>query len=628
MHELTDVRALSLLDDSHRPGKKLANMLSRWSLGSSRKTGNLSLTSSMRDSSSRPSSSLSTSQILEDDSASLASSAAQASCQESQISRSSISSIVSSRVSRLASAPSFSSRGLPSAHFKNNNRCSTLPSMDESVGVIPSPPTPASTFPRSTSLLDQVPNSEFVASHSSQKAASNDNVPRLPLFAISPPDKIVIDPSDIPTGYTSTRHGTAEPIVSIMRTNLLSFKEKREGHGATVYFVDMSPARYILASKHGDKVIRIYGLPQCNVQASLKINFYVQMRERSRDFFVTSHAILSETRSIIAISTGFGDTLEIWNWALKKKLQVIESVYRWAGAKADIFESSFHPLACYREAEDSIYLYPVAHGSLKDSVSASLKDKPFGNPTVINLRGTGLPHSPKLPELVYSSTAPLLIAAAGPRPPRTGHPPPDHAAILMAWELNPDPARQNSRPWRSLMPAQYGQLETALPCGLATHGNIVISIWIPHNVRVIGQPRAWQVEPVEVHERYVLVWNFDTDHTMLFSIPNENTIACISPDCRYVAYRQGPGADTGKGRNVGLVVLSALEGGRELWRTPTLAGETRLSRDCEQLMDLSKVTCIYFSADGTQLIVGDTSGSVGVYKVNGATEIGLRVGSS
>lgn len=486
--------------------------------------------------------------------------------------------------------------------------------MAESAGIMPSPPTPASTFATSSAVFDQISISESVASQSSRRATF-DTAPRLPIFAVSPPDKIVIDPSDLATD-SAGQNTTVGPAIGIVRTSLLSFKEKVEGHGVTVYFVEMSPAHYILASKHGDKTIRVYGLPQCNVQASLKINFYIQMRERSRDFFVTSHAILSETRSIIAISTGFGDTLEIWNWALKKKLQTIESVYRWAGARTDIYESSFGPLACYRETEDSISLYPVAHDNLKGSLSTSSKKKPFGDPTVINLRGTGLLHIPKLPELIYSSTAPLLVAAAGPRPPRPGHPPPNHAAMLMVWQLDPDPARQSSRPWRFSMPTQYKQLETALPCGLATHGNAVVSIWIPHNVRVIGGPRAWQVEPVEVHERYVLVWNFQTDSTTLFPIPNENTIACISPDCRFVAYRQGPGAETEMGRNVGLVILDALEGGRELWRTPTLGGDTGLTRDCEQLMDLSKVTCISFSPDGTQLIVGDTGGSVGVYDVS------------
>lgn len=447
---------------------------------------------------------------------------------------------------------------------------------------------------------------------------------RLPLFAISPPDKIVIDSSEMPNYHVHNK--MPAPNADLVRTKLLSSKEKGEGHAVTVYFVDISPASYILASKHGDKSIRIYGLPQCNVQAVLKINFYVQMRERSRDFFVTSHTILSETRSLIAISTGFGQTLEVWNWALKKKLQAIESVYRWAGAQTDICEAGFHPLACYNEAEDAIRMYPISHDTAT-SPANSRKKNPLGDPTIIDLRRAGLPHVPKLPELVYSPTAPLLVAAAGPRPPRPGHPPPKHAAMLMVWKLPPGPGSgsppppppppQDSRPWRFTAPTRHRELETALPCGVATHGGTVVSIWIPHNVRVIGRPRAWQVEPVDVPERYVLVWDFEADTTGLFAIPNENTIACVSPDCRFVAYRRGPGADTEQGRDVGLVILDALNGGRELWRTPTLGGEIGLSRDCEQLMDLSRVTSISFSSDSSQFIIGDASGSVGIYEVKG-----------
>lgn len=487
--------------------------------------------------------------------------------------------------------------------------------MDEGSGVMPSPPTPADTLPGRPIAFDQISTTESVASRYSRRATFETVTP-LPLFAISPPDKIVIDPSDFSTGRS--QRGNVEPMINMTRANLLSLKEKGDSHAATAYFVDMSPASYILASKHGDKTIRVHGLPQCNVQASFKVNFYIQMRERSRDFFVTSHAILSETRSLIAISTGFGDTLEIWNWALKKKLQVIESVYRWAGARTDIYETAFTPLACYKETEDSIFLFPVTQPHSQDSVSTSSKKKPFGSPTVIRLRSAGLLHIPKLPELSYSSTSSLLVAVAGPRPPRPGHPPPDHAAILMIWKLDSDSLRQSSRPWRVSMPAQHSELETALPCGLTTHGNFVVSIWIPHNVRVFGKPRAWQVEPVDVPNRYVLVWDFENDTTTLFPIPNENTITCVSPDCRFVAYRRGPGAETEMGRDVGLVILDALNAGRELWRTPTVGGSTSFERDCQQLMDISRITCISFSADSSQFIVGDKSGSVGVYNVSSA----------
>ncbi|KUI59132.1 hypothetical protein VP1G_06429 [Cytospora mali] len=457
-------------------------------------------------------------------------------------------------------------------------------------------------------------------SHSSSKHESGGITP-LPLFAVSPPDKIYIDPNDIPIHHD---HSHSPGAIGLVRTKLLPFNEKGSGHAVTVFHADTSPASYILASKHGDKTIKIHGLPQWNIQSSLKVNFYVNMQQRSRDFFVTSHSILSETSTLIAVASGFGHSLEIWNWVRKKKLQTIESAYRWATTRIDIYETNFPPLACYRDTMDVIDLYPVVKDSSSTDSKGSSK-KPFGKPTTIELYKSGLPHIPKFPELAYSSTAPLLVAAAGPRPPRPGHPPPAHSAIMVAWGLDSNPVKQSSRPCRSCMP-KHKELETALPCGLATHGSVAVSIWIPNNVRVIGRPGAWQVEPVTVIHRYVLVWNLATNNTKTFAIPDENTIACISADCRYVAYRQGPGADTGKGgtRNC-LVILDALNGGRELWRTPAFGGGTRLEGGSEQLLDLSRVTTISFSADGKLFLIGDVDGSVGVYEIRDGDEDGIDV---
>lgn len=173
---------------------------------------------------------------------------------------------------------------------------------------------------------------------------------------------------------------------------------------------------------------------------------------------------------------------------------------------------------------------------------------------------------------------------------------------------------------------KYKELETALPCGLVTHGSVVVSSWIPNNVRVLGRPGAWQVEPVAVIHRYILIWNMATNDTKIFAVPDENTITCISADCRYVAYRQGPGADTGQGgtRNC-LVILDAQNGGRELWRTPTFGGEIGLAGGSEQLLDLSRVTTISFSADGTLFLIGDVDGSVGVYEIRDGDEDGVRI---
>lgn len=441
---------------------------------------------------------------------------------------------------------------------------------------------------------------------------------------MSPPDKIYIEPSEVPARYNQPRSTPfSTPSIELKRTKMLSFNEKGSGHAVTVFHADVSPASYIVASKHGDKTMKIFGLPLSNVQSSFKVNFWVSMQSRSRDFFVNSHAILSETSALIAVASGFGNSLEIWNWERKKKLQSIDAAFRWAAVKADIYDTKTPPLACYREAGDAIDLYPVIDQNPgTDSKSASRK--PFGKPISIELCRAGMPHVPKLPELAFSATSPLLVAAAGPRPPRAGHPPPPHSAMLMVWDLEiicpvgrEGLSKPSSRPSRTCMP-RHAELETALPCGLAAHGDLVVSIWIPNNVRVIGRPGAWQVEPVTVHERWVLVWDLAGDTTSVFPIPDENTIACISPDCRYVAYRQGPGADTGLGGTKNcLVILDTLRGGREVWRIPTFGGAMAMAGGSEQLLDLSRVTSISFSSDGNTFFVGDVEGSVGVYEIHG-----------
>lgn len=489
-------------------------------------------------------------------------------------------------------------------------------------------PFDARPFRHGTFFNEAAPSSKDTLAHSFRTTPVRESV-CLPIFATSPTEKIIIEPSDL--------RPEAEPLlpaVDLARSTMLASKDKGENHSTTVYAMDISPASYIIASKHGDKTIRIHGLPPQSpgiLQATLKTSFYVQMQERSRDFFVTSHTILSETRSLIAVAAGFGHTLEVWDWARKKKLQVMDSAYRWAVPKRDIYDTNFCPLVCYREGDNTLSVHPVVSPSLHGAPTP--KNPPFGPPLLIHLSKAGLPHIPKFPELAVSATSPLLVAAAGPRPPRPGHPPPRHAAMLMAWTL---PADGTSSPhlWHVILPAHHRELDASLPCGLAVHGHIAISIWIPHGVRVIGRPGAWQVEPVPVvHERYVLVWQLEEGTTSVFAIPNQDTLACVSPDCRFVAYRQGPGADTpaiagGGGREVCLVVLDALRGGKEVWRTPGRGGGgcQLEGRDCGQLMDLSRVSALAFSRDGRKLLVGDTGGSVGVYEIRTAGEEDFDLG--
>lgn len=363
--------------------------------------------------------------------------------------------------------------------------------------------------------------------------------------------------------------------------------------GAVTY-VDVSSTASVLASKHGNNVIKLWDLRSGTLVNSIKITFYVQAQTRSRDYFVRSHAILSETTSFVAIATAFGNSLEIWNWAKKKKLQTIDDANRWATVHGDIYESSWPPLATYREDRDTIGLHPVARNS----------KKPFGKAHIIDLRQSGLPHLPKYPELAYSATGPLLIAAAGPRPPRPGQPPPDHGSMLMAWQVDRcvDGSPASHRAYKYMTLDHHPELDNALPLCLATYGSIAVSIWIPGSYRAVpgkGRTGGWQLEAVPVKCRHVLVWDFAADATRSYEIPD--AMACVSPDCRFVAY-----CDPASG----LVVLDGATG-RELWRWA--AGREGVFARLGETF--GKVAELAFSADGSLFFSGETDGGVGVYEV-------------
>lgn len=430
-----------------------------------------------------------------------------------------------------------------------------------------------------------------------------------------------------------------------------------------VYHVDTSPASTTLASRHGKFHVKVWDLPSGALLTTIKVPFYVQMQPRSREFFIRSHTILSETLNLVAIATGFGQNLEIWNWARKKKVQTLSNAHRWAAVKAELHDDARPlPLATYREDDDTISLYPVC---------ADLAKKPFGKPRVLDLRRAGLPHVPKLPELAYSATGPLLVAAAGPRPPRPNAAPPAHAALLVVWRLDTG----SNRPYKLLQTATganggaHPELENSLPLCLATYGSVAVSIWEPAKFRTIGRPGMWQVEPVPVTGRVVLVWDFggggatggddnNTNNNKVTTYKIPHALSCVSPDCRFVAYCDAGG----QGRDGALVVLDAIRGGRELWRLDGAgkdeAGpsgrsssrrsgksfETRSSgrsssrsegssfalggAGLESLAaNLHKVTELAFSGDGKSLFVGDIDGNVGVYELReGSAPSGIGIG--
>ncbi|KAK4126828.1 hypothetical protein N657DRAFT_610888 [Parathielavia appendiculata] len=402
------------------------------------------------------------------------------------------------------------------------------------------------------------------------------------------------------------RHGSS--IVSLVPwKQLAAAKNEKPLKEPSVYFFDISTTSATLASKHGNNIIRIWSVGSGEVQNTLKISCYTNAGPRSREYFVRSHAILSEPSNLIAIATGFGDTLEIWDWGKKKRLQTIEDANRWAAVRSNVMEAGWCPLVAYRGDADTLDLYATTHNA----------KKPFKLSRSIDFRKANLPVLPKYPELAFSATGPLLVTASGPRPPRLGHPPPERETLLVAWEIH-DSAPENT-PYKVVAPWQHAELDTALPSGLATYGSVAVSIWIPASYRAVPAVQkdghnAFNLAPVAVHHRYVLVWDFAASSTRTFRIPNATS--CVSPDCRFVAYCDARGVESGA-RGC-LAVVDAMTG-RMLWCWPD--PEAGLMDQQEEagvqaaLGDLSKVTEMCFSADGGFLFVGNAEGGIAVFEV-------------
>ncbi|KAK3945704.1 hypothetical protein QBC46DRAFT_336473 [Diplogelasinospora grovesii] len=404
--------------------------------------------------------------------------------------------------------------------------------------------------------------------------------------------------------------------VELVAWKHLSAPDKSKDPG--VYYFDISFTSATLVSKHGNNMIKVWQVASGVVLNCIKISCYTTAQARSREYFVRSHAILSEPSTTVAIATGFGDTIEIWDWQKKKKLQSLDHADRWAAVRSDVYEAGWCPLVTYRGDNDSLVLYAAAHGK-----------KPFTKARIIELRKAGLPFVPKYPELCFSATGPLLVAASGPRPPRMGHPPPERETLLVAWEIHDDGGADavsvssgstiSSTPYKVVTPWQHAELDTALPCSLATYGSVAVSIWIPASYRAVPVPAArggvgYNLAPVAVPWRHVLVWDFSASSTRTFSIPNTAT-SCVSPDCRFVAYCDATGTELGARGS--LVILDAMTG-REMWCWPDPdagAAESGPRPGFEQLEDLSMVTELMFSADGGFLFVGDAAGSIGIYEV-------------
>ncbi|KAM7215096.1 hypothetical protein V8F06_009550 [Rhypophila decipiens] len=425
-------------------------------------------------------------------------------------------------------------------------------------------------------------------------------------FQSPPPISELDQPAGLPIA-----HGSTALDIAAWKQLTAEDKYSKAAKDKNVYFFDVTGASTTLASKHGNNVIRVWSVGSGTLQSVIKFKSLTTAQVRGRNYFVRSHAILSEPSCLIGIASGFGDSLELWDWAKNKKLQTIDKAERWAAVRSNVYESAFPALVTYRGDRDTLELWSTTPHS----------KKPFKLSRTINLLAAGLPVLPKYPELAFSSTGPILVAASGPRPPRPGHPPSENETLLVAWNVadQDDPNIPPDAPYQVVAPWQHPELDSALPSSLATYGSVAVSIWIPAGYRAVPVPasrggQGYNLTPVDVRFRYVLVWDFGgsgISQTRTFRIPN--AISCVSPDCRFIAYCDQAG--TGLGARGNLVILDAMSGKR-LWCWPDPEASDCGPKPGFQMLDsLQKVTEMSFSADGGFLFIGNSEGEVGVWEV-------------
>lgn len=376
-----------------------------------------------------------------------------------------------------------------------------------------------------------------------------------------------------------------------------------DGKGPGIHHIEISPTGSTIATQHANNTVKVWSITTGAVEGLIKYSSKVQPGPRSRMYFLRPHAIMSENSTLVAITASYGNTIELWNWSKKKRIQSIDHAARWACYPGDVFEANMRPLAVYRSDSDRIDLYTATRDA----------KKPFNESRRINLKDADLPFVPQFPDLAYSATGPLLVGAAGPRP---GAPPEAQQCILLAWQI--DEQQENPRPYRWVIP-EHPELNGALPACLATYGSVAVSIWFPANYKHVVTARGENKKvPIPTVTRHVLVWDLATNRTRLFSIPN--VLSCISPDCRYVAY-----CDPEQGK----FVVSDVTSGAEVWSGPDELDVRQaggLAAASQQLLgDLSKVTEFRFTDDSGLLYVADQEGNVGIYEVRQAG--GARTGS-
>nr|UXE44013.1 WD40 repeat domain containing protein [Trichoderma aurantioeffusum] len=478
--------------------------------------------------------------------------------------------------------------------------------------LYPAPSKPLPPLPTPKTATHRVPSRDSsdrssISTHRSSQVSATTSTPDATTVSFSPPPRRSRVPHNFykppdPSELLPPPRRSSRP-AEVVFWKLLQSDDKKNG---PIHYLDMSSSLSTIATKHGNNIIKVWSTAGGTVQQVIKISSYTAAQSRSREYLIRSHAILSEPTNLIAIATRFGRYIEIWNWAKKKCLQSIDNADRWTSAQIESYDGALSSFAIYCGEKGLVDLY-----------KATPEKKPFAKSRTIDLNRVDLPFIPQYPELALSKTSPLLVIAAGPRPPRQGHPPPEKETLLVAWDTSEG---GSNKPYRVARPWQHKELDTAIPCDMVTYGSAVVSIWIPAPFRAVPATNGgsgYNLSPVTVPYRYVLVWDLAANSTRTFGIPN--TTSCLSPDCRFVAYCHATGTDIGAR---GSIVILDVMTGKEVWSWPdpeALAIDYTARPGFEQFDDLSRISELCFSADGKFLNVGDLDGHVGMYEVREST---------
>ncbi|CAH0058217.1 unnamed protein product [Clonostachys solani] len=483
---------------------------------------------------------------------------------------------------------------------------SARPGRNPSIGsnVSPISPIEPSLYPPPVKPLPSIPLSPS-RSHSNRQGAPSIIAPSTMDSEVSslssttyssPTDRTSTSPSRLPAIFSHrapsnppTSPRKAPQIdVEVIFWKELGIVGKRKGL-SKVKAMDVSHNGSVVAIKHANYSLQFWHIASGALQTTIEVPTYIDAGKRARDTYEVGHMLISDSVKLAAIITNFGRTLEIWNWAKKKKVQTIDDqVDRWAADRFESYSSTWNPLAVYK-----------ARPCVIDVYTAAPSKKPYAKVRIIDLRKAEFPYVPQQLELAIVSSSHLLVAAIGPKSAKAGQPPPDREIMLVAWDIS-DYREVSHAPRHFVRPLHHAEIELAVPTILVGHENTVISVWVPpsHNVYREAHPRTglpeWKLSSVAGSTRHVLVWDLSGNITHVYQVPN--TVTCVSGDCRFVAYSSIAYGQT-------RIAISDAKSGKEV-------------QSIQEIISGRIVTELAFSRDSKLLMVGDADGNTNVFEVD------------